>query len=87
MRKEITIEKECTLPGTDIVLEKGDKIKILKERFDAYYTSELNKLLPLDEYGVTIQLKGSGRETKWMNLTIELINTIRDVYQDSLPII
>ena len=29
--ERITIEEECRIPGTDIVLEKGDVISVVKE--------------------------------------------------------
>ena len=43
-----------------------------------YYADELNRL-PLDDgYGISIQVRSGGEHTKWMTLTPECKNALRE---------
>lgn len=56
--------------GENTILEKGDRIEVLKE-FD-YFTQQLSYLED-SPYGYKIQIQdGVGNSTKWMNLNSEL---------------
>lgn len=50
----------------------------------SYYEDELNSILPIDEYGVSIQLRSNGRSTKWMRLNEECVTALKG-FIDRLP--
>ncbi len=64
------------------MLEKYEKkYDVSEERKDLkenYYAKELSKLLPIDEYGVRIQLSSSNGQTKWIALNRESIKELND---------
>ena len=43
-----------------------------------YKESEIAQLLPVDRYGVNVQLRSGDKKTKWMILDEELLNAIND---------
>jgi hypothetical protein len=36
-----------------------------------YYEDEMRRILPVDEYGISIQIKTSSGSTKWLTLNAE----------------
>lgn len=77
--KTVIINKEVRIPNTDIILEKGDTIKIWDPIDYNDYYSQLEKLLPIDSRGVQAKFKTSSKETGWIDVSN---NTFRKVFQD-----
>lgn len=79
----ITIPEDVRVPGTDILLEKGDRIKIFQEDM-RYYTSELEQCTPFLPYDLNFQVKGVNRNgervsTKWLAVNGESLEAIQSV--------
>lgn len=45
-----------------------------------YATRQIERLFPIDEYGVRIQLTSDNGKTNWMNLNKELFEAIQSLY-------
>jgi hypothetical protein len=56
----------------------------------SYYDSELKQLLPIDEYGISFQMKAGNKSTKWITLNresiISLENFLNYIKQDNKEI-
>lgn len=80
MKNIIEVKEEIQIGG--VILEKGDRIEILKkdnskiqENFK-YYRDQIKSILPEDEYGVRVQMQSSRGSTKWMNLNKDFFEAL-----------
>ena len=67
-----------------------DKIVEDNESAKRYYDSELKSLLPIDEYGISFQMRSGGKSTKWITFNRDsltaLENFINYIKQDNKEI-
>lgn len=70
--------KEKVDPEIKKVLDAGEKDPVEKRgsKTAGYKEDEVARLLPVDKYGVQVQLRAGGNATKWMLLDEELLNAI-----------
>ena len=51
-----------------------------------YYRDEMQRILPIDQYGISIQIRTSSGKTKWMSLNRESLKILNEVIVPVLPV-
>jgi hypothetical protein len=89
--KKIIIPKGKEIKCNNIILEAGDiiyikeELKQLKEgEYSSYYKSELNNVLPIDDYGCTIKIKSSKGESKWLNVNSDFVKAFNEFVKKNI---
>ena len=79
---EIEIHKNVKLPNSNIILEKGDKICILKEDSSdiRYYEDQMVRAFSLEPYSMKMQVTSDSGESKWLTITRETVIAFNNVF-------
>ena len=56
--------------------------EMIVENYDYYY-SQLEKLLPIDEYGITIKVRSTNGQTNELNLNEESLKALEVFYKEN----
>jgi hypothetical protein len=60
-----------------------DEEEMIVENYD-YYAGELKRLLPVNQYGIQIQLSSDTNKTKYLDLNRECIKALEDFFKKLL---
>lgn len=75
MKNQIMIKQEMRIPGTDVILEPGDKIVVVKEAFALDYVGASEQLLRkfgLGEDYEPLEKSDERRFLVWLNTVFEI---------------
>ena len=51
-----------------------------------YYKDEMTRILPVDQYGVSIQIRTTKGHTKWLNLNPESFQTLQETFKEQITL-
>lgn len=50
-----------------------------------YYREEMKRVLPIDQYGISIQIRTTTGNTKWLALNAESLRVFNEVIVPAIP--